>query len=119
MRELVASRLTESLTLREMADALGLSESYFVRAFRGAFGVTPHRYVLRERLARAQALIPGGELSLAEVARLSGFPDAGAMGRTFRRLIGRSPTGAVKTRRPPIAAPASGAGLAVQEADHR
>ncbi|WP_020186983.1 AraC family transcriptional regulator [Methylopila sp. 73B] len=119
MRELVASRLTEPLTLRAMAEAIGLSESYFVRAFRGAFGVTPYRYILRERLARAQALIQDGEATLAEVARLSGFPDAGAMGRTFRRLIGRSPTGAVKTRRRPVGRPASGAGLAVQEADHR
>ena len=119
IRDLVAARLTEPLTLREMAEALDLSESYFVRAFRGAFGVTPHRYVLRERLALAQGLIQSGGFSLGEIAERAGFPDAGAMGRTFRRLIGRSPTGVTKPRRRADPIVGLRPDAAVQEADHR
>jgi AraC-like DNA-binding protein len=99
LRDLITSQLTHSLSLRDMANAVGLSESYFVRAFKGSFGVTPYQYVLRERVALAQSLISVGELSLTEIAQLSGFPDARRMGRTFKQVTGRSPTGATKTKR--------------------
>lgn len=99
LRDLITSQLTHSLSLRDMANAVGLSESYFVRAFKGSFGVTPYQYVLRERVALAQSLIQVGELSLSEIAQLSGFPDARRMGRTFKQVTGRSPTGATKVKR--------------------
>lgn len=99
LREVIAANLTSPLTLRELANVVGLSESYFVRAFKGSFGVTPYRYVLRERVALAQTLIQNSDLSLAEVAAPAGFPDANRMGRTFRQITGRSPTGVTKTRR--------------------
>lgn len=98
LRDVIAENLANPLTLREMARAVDLSESYFVRAFKGSFGVTPYRYVLRERVALAQTLIQTGDLSLAEVAAPAGFPDANRMGRTFRQITGRSPTGVTRRR---------------------
>jgi AraC family transcriptional regulator len=98
LRDVIAENLANPLTLREMAMAVDLSESYFVRAFKGSFGVTPYRYVLRARVALAQTLIQTGDLSLAEVAAPAGFPDANRMGRTFRQITGRSPTGVTRRR---------------------
>ena len=98
LRDVIAETLANPLTLREMAMAVDLSESYFVRAFKGSFGVTPYRYVLRARVALAQTLIQTGDLSLAEVAAPAGFPDANRMGRTFRQITGRSPTGVTRRR---------------------
>jgi AraC-like DNA-binding protein len=99
VRNLIHANLTGALTLREMASAVDLSESYFVRAFKGSFGETPYRYVLRERVALAQTLIQDSKLPLSEIALPAGFPDANRMGRTFRRITGHSPTGATKSRR--------------------
>lgn len=99
VREFIAANLTSSLTLHEMASAVDLSDSYFVRAFKGSFGETPYRYVLRERVALAQTLIQDSDLPLSEIALPAGFPDANRMGRTFRQVIGRSPSGTVKSRR--------------------
>lgn len=96
VRDLVAERIDAPLSLREMAQAAGLSESYFVRAFKGSFGLTPYQYVLRERVTLAQSLIRSGTVSLGEAARRAGFPDARRMGRTFRKVIGRSPTEAAR-----------------------
>ncbi|MFG5120263.1 helix-turn-helix domain-containing protein [Methylorubrum sp. POS3] len=92
LRAVISERIDRPLTLRDLAGAAGLSESYFVRAFKRSFGVTPYRYVLCERVALAQSLIRSGGASLSEVARRSGFPDARRMGRTFRQLVGHSPT---------------------------
>jgi AraC-like DNA-binding protein len=99
VRNLIHANLTGSLTLREMASAVDLSESYFVRAFKGSFGETPYRYVLRERVALAQTLIENSELPLSEIALPAGFADANRMGRTFRQITGHSPTGTTKSRR--------------------
>jgi transcriptional regulator GlxA family with amidase domain len=99
VRELIAANLANPLTLREMASAVDLSESYFVRAFKGSFGETPYRYVLRERVALAQNLIQNSKLSLSEIAAPAGFPDANRMSRTFRQIIGRSPTGITRVKR--------------------
>lgn len=98
IRDLVAARIGTPLTLGEMAEAAGLSEGYFVRAFKGSFGVTPYQYVLRERVALAQSLIRTGAVSLSEAAARAGFPDARRMGRTFRKVTGRSPTATVRLR---------------------
>ena len=99
VRDLVAERIDAPLSLREMAEAAGLSEGYFVRAFKGSFGVTPYQYVLRERVTLAQSLIRSGTVSLGEAAKRAGFPDARRMGRTFRKVIGRSPTEAARLQR--------------------
>ncbi|KQQ18235.1 AraC family transcriptional regulator [Methylobacterium sp. Leaf123] len=99
VRELVAERIDAPLSLGEMAAAAGLSEGYFVRAFKGTFGVTPYQYVLRERVTLAQSLIRSGTVSLSEAALRAGFPDARRMGRTFRKMIGRSPTESTRLQR--------------------
>ncbi|CAO4176071.1 helix-turn-helix domain-containing protein [Methylorubrum populi] len=99
VRDLVAERIGTPLSLGEMAEAVGLSEGYFVRAFKGSFGVTPYQYVLRERVTLAQSLIRSGTVSLSEAAARAGFPDARRMGRTFRKIVGRSPTGASRLQR--------------------
>lgn len=98
IRDLVAARIGTPLSLGEMARAVDLSEGYFVRAFKGSFGVTPYQYVLRERVALAQSLIRSGTVSLSEAAARSGFPDARRMGRTFRKVTGRSPTAVARLR---------------------
>ena len=99
VRDLVAERIGTPLSLREMAEAAGLSEGYFVRAFKGTFGVTPYQYVLRERVTLAQSLIRSGTVSLREAAERVEFLDARRMGRTFRKMIGRSPTEAARLQR--------------------
>ncbi len=96
LRAVISARIARPLKLRDLAEAAGLSESYFVRAFKGSFGVTPYDYVLRERVALAQSLIRSSEAPLNEVARRSGFPDARRMGRTFRRVTGHSPTSVIR-----------------------
>jgi len=99
VRQLVAERIDAPLSLGEMAAVAGLSEGYFVRAFKGTFGVTPYQYVLRERVTLAQSLIRSGTVSLSEAALRAGFPDARRMGRTFRKMIGRSPTESTRLQR--------------------
>jgi AraC-like DNA-binding protein len=99
LRDVIEANLANPLSVRQLAGTVNLSESYFVRAFKGSFGMTPYKYVLRQRVALAQTLLESGDRSLAEVAGPSGFHDANRMGRTFRQITGRSPSGFSKAKR--------------------
>jgi len=75
-------------------DALARMASYspwhFIRAFRNAYGETPHAYLIRQRLERAQRLLRTSPLAIAEVATASGFENRCAFSRLFRQRFGRT-----------------------------
>jgi AraC-like DNA-binding protein len=77
--------------VRRLAGVSGVSEAHFARSFKEAFGVPPHRYLLARRLERARALLRDTNLSITEIALLTGWNSLGTFGRTFRDVIGESP----------------------------
>ncbi len=89
-RDLLASRLTENLTLGEAAAEAGMSRFAFLRAFSHAYGLTPHAWVVQERVHGAQALLRAGR-SPADVAAALGFADQSHLTRHFKRLTGVTP----------------------------
>ncbi len=92
VRAYVDRNLTNGLSVRELASAVGRSESCFARLFRAATGMTPRRFVLARRVERARALILApNRMSLSEVAAACGFADQAHLGRTFKRITGQTP----------------------------
>jgi transcriptional regulator GlxA family with amidase domain len=81
----------EEWPVRRLARVSGVSEAHFARAFKRAFGVPPHRYLLTRRLERATALLRDTELSITEIAFQTGWNSLGTFGRTFRDVTGESP----------------------------
>jgi AraC family transcriptional regulator len=91
IEELVDTRLDERGSVTDLASTVGYSPSHFFRMFRRSFGVTPHAYVMRRRLAVAQYLLTRTDLCLADVALKAGFSDQSHLSRTFRRFAGIPP----------------------------
>lgn len=89
-RELLASRIDENVTLREAAAVAGMGRFAFLRAFSRAYGLTPHAWVIQERVHQAQSLLRVGRAP-AEVAARLGFADQSHLTRHFRRLVGVTP----------------------------
>lgn len=90
-RDFMLSSLSERVSLAEAARAACLSPYHFLRAFRDAFGVTPHQYLTRQRLERAHLLLARGDLSVTDVCLESGFQSLGSFSSLFRRHYGVSP----------------------------
>jgi transcriptional regulator GlxA family with amidase domain len=87
----------EDWPVHRLASVSGVSEAHFARSFKQAFGLPPHRYLLTRRIERATALLRDTELSITEIAFLTGWGSLGTFGRTFRDITGENP-GAVRTR---------------------
>lgn len=89
--EYVHAHHRRNLTLTELADVAHLSQHYFARLFRQSTGVTPHQYLIRCRVERAQALLRQGRLAIDDIAQEVGFADQSHLTRHFRRLVGVTP----------------------------
>jgi transcriptional regulator GlxA family with amidase domain len=79
-------------TVPRLARVSGVSPAHFARCFKLAFGAPPHRYLLSLRLERAVGLLRDTELSVTEVAFASGWRSLGTFSRTFREVLGLSPS---------------------------
>lgn len=80
-----------ALTLVELAREVGLSRYQLIRGFARELGLTPHAYILQQRIALARRLIRAG-CALAEVAVLTGFCDQSHLTRCFVRQFGVTPS---------------------------
>lgn len=89
--DLIHSELPRSVTLAEMVTASELPRGRFLIAFRTKTGVSPHQYILRERLARARALLETTRRSVDEIAAEVGCASASHLGQLFQRQLGISP----------------------------
>lgn len=90
-KEMLRSRIDGSISITEIADACGLSRSYFIHAFRETTGYTPHQWLIAQRLEQARALLIDFDMPLADVAAACGFADQSHFTRVFSQHSGAPP----------------------------
>ena len=83
-RDFLLSNAGERTTLDDAARAACLSPYHFHRAFKQAFGETPHQTLTRHRLARAAVLLAAGD-SVTNACLATGFESVGSFSSLFRR----------------------------------
>ncbi len=86
----LTQRYAQEISLSELAAVAGLSKFHFLRLFSAHVGVTPHRYHLLLRVARARAMLRCGA-EIAHVALATGFCDQSHLTRCFHSVVGVSP----------------------------
>jgi AraC family transcriptional regulator len=87
----VQSRLSERLSLADLAAPAGVSPAHLTRLFRAELGLTATDYLRRCRLERALHLLTRSEVPVKEVACEVGIPDLHAFNKAVRRGYGISP----------------------------
>lgn len=80
------------LDVPSLARIAHVSEAHFIRTFKATFGETPHRYLQRRRVERAMFLLRGTDRSVTDICLDVGFTSLGTFSRTFREVVGQSPT---------------------------
>ena len=92
IEEFVDAHISKQIGISELANLVGLSQFYFIRAFKQSVGLSPYQYVLSERISVAKELLLKRDLSIAAVALMVGFSDASQLNRAFLKLTGITPT---------------------------
>lgn len=90
-RDRIHSDPSAHLTLGDLAREAGVSRFQLLRGFARELGLTPHAYIVQQRIALARRLIRQ-RFSLAQAAVLAGFYDQSHMTRCFVRQFGVPPS---------------------------
>jgi AraC family transcriptional regulator len=90
--DFIGDTLSGDLSLPEIAAQANLSPYHFARLFKQSTGLSPHQYVVRERVERSKGLLRGTDLSVGEVALAVGFANQSHFARRFRQLTGVAPS---------------------------
>ncbi|HZY74972.1 MAG TPA: helix-turn-helix transcriptional regulator [Jatrophihabitantaceae bacterium] len=91
-RDAMDRSFVEPLDVPTLARIAHVSPAHFSRLFRDTFGETPHRYLQRRRVERAMFLLRETPRSVTDVCMLVGFTSLGTFSRTFRQIVGQSPS---------------------------
>ena len=90
LRDHLRAHLDEAVSIEALARMSGLTEYHLIRAFHREFGLPPHAYHVRLRLARARELLSGG-LTGSRTAYECGFADQSHLSRKFKEVYGLTP----------------------------
>ncbi|MDO5142581.1 MAG: AraC family transcriptional regulator [Eubacteriales bacterium] len=85
------SRLTDPLTVQDVAASVHLSPSHFSRAFKARTGYSPYEYIVLRRIDRAKYLLTSTQLSVKEVAFATGYNSEENFIHSFQKHVGIPP----------------------------
>jgi AraC family transcriptional regulator len=89
--EYIQAHLGENLSLNEVANELGMSQYYFCRLFKQSTGVSPHQYLIRQRVEQAKRLLKNPEHNITWIALECGFANQSHFAKCFRQHTGMNP----------------------------
>jgi transcriptional regulator GlxA family with amidase domain len=88
------------LTVRDLAREAGMSSRNLARHFNAVTGTSPLRWLLTQRVRRAQELLETSDLSVEQVASRTGMGTATTLRRHFNQQLGVPPETYRRTFRP-------------------
>lgn len=92
VKELVAERLDQEISLQYMAEQVHLNHQYLSVLFKSETGHTFTDYVTHSRMNRAKQLLKETNLKIYEVAKLSGYLSSKHFMAVFKEFSGKTPS---------------------------
>ncbi len=83
--------MDRTISIREMAEISGCSESNFYRRFHSDTGYSPNNFFLHLKINKAKELLENTNLKIKQIAPLVGFDDPYFFSRSFKSICGKSP----------------------------
>ncbi|MBC7959963.1 MAG: helix-turn-helix domain-containing protein [Vallitaleaceae bacterium] len=93
--EQIAERLSgnfdQNLDLQEIAQIYHMSYEKLRKDFKASIGVSPHHYLILQRMNEARRLLHQPNITIKEIATRLGFVDQYAFSNQFKKMVGVSP----------------------------
>jgi AraC family transcriptional regulator len=100
--ELMRERLSEDISLEELAAEARLSPFHFARMFKQSVGVPPRVYLTRLRMEKVCEFLAQTDLSVTEIAHEVGYSSNQVLARVFVKHQRMSPTDYRRAVRDPV-----------------
>lgn len=88
----IEKRISEDLSLEDVAAAINVSPSYLSRMFKDVKGENYINYLTDMRLRRARELLKDPHMTIKEISAEIGFNDQNYFSRIFKNKFGMTPT---------------------------
>ena len=88
----VAENYAADLSVADLARRANLSESQFTRIFRRQTETSPAQYIVQTRINAARTLLETTDKLLTDIAAETGFYDHAHFVKTFKRIVGTTPS---------------------------
>jgi transcriptional regulator GlxA family with amidase domain len=90
-RDWATENLHLPLTLADLAEHARMSGRTFARRFRDEVGLSPGRWLIQQRVARARQLLESSDLSIDQITTQVGFATAASLRQHLHAAIGVAP----------------------------
>ena len=88
----ITDHCTENLSIDELANMAGFSKFHFSRLFKQFANMSCYEYLTKKRIAHAEQLLIQPNISITEVAMLSGFGSLSTFNRIFKAAKNCTPS---------------------------
>lgn len=87
----IQTHLDRELSLTELAEVINVSSNYFASLFKQTMGISPHQYVIKQRVERAKVMLKKTDFAIADIALQVGFSSQSHLTQQFKRITGMTP----------------------------
>ncbi|WP_172449198.1 helix-turn-helix domain-containing protein [Bowmanella denitrificans] len=89
--EYIKTHMDQDIKTNALADLVGMKPKQFSRALETSTGITPYKYILKNRMSEAKRYLEQG-YCITQVAGLVGYNNPSKFSAAFSRIIGCSPS---------------------------
>ena len=89
--EYIREHLSSEILLNDLATLVGTGRTVFIMRFKASFQQTPHQYIARARIRRAEELLAKTDMPISQIALACGFSGQPHFSMYFKRIIGATP----------------------------
>lgn len=82
----------EDLDNDTISEAIGVTSNYLTNVFRNYLGISLHKYIINVKIEKAQQVLALGQMNITEAAEESGFTSIHAFSKTFKAVVGMTPS---------------------------
>lgn len=94
----IQNNYSEEITLKDLASGASICEREVQRAFQNVIHQSPIQYLIQYRIGKACQMLDTGEQSIIEICNSCGFSSPSYFSKTFKKIVGCTPTEYRNTR---------------------